>query len=267
MYADANQFKKRIENEFDELTKEITIWTRTHQSITPVTKEEKIVKTLLREKVLQLQNLLSRKLFETKSELESQIKIKSQNMIVSYKITNKSLLVKCCIIFLAALILFFLHPFLDVIHLSIGWISIMSAIVLLASSIESGLEHHHSDNQNEALDLTNNNASNSENSESKQHSGIDLEALIHKVEWSTLLFFAGLFIFMKSIEELGLLSFLANAISDLVKSIENVPDRLVIAILLLTFVSALVSSIIDNIPFTTAMIPIVIQLSEQANVK
>ena len=41
-------------------------------------------------------------------------------------------------------------------------------------------------------------------------SGVGFEALMHKVEWSTLLFFSGLFIFMKSIEELGLLNFIGN---------------------------------------------------------
>lgn len=71
---------------------------------------------------------------------------------------------------------------------------------------------------------------------------------------------------MRCIEELGLLKFLANFISDLIKAVENESDRLVFAILMLILVSALISSLIDNIPFTTAMIPIIIQLSEQADV-
>ena len=71
---------------------------------------------------------------------------------------------------------------------------------------------------------------------------------------------------MRSVEELGLLKFLANTISDVIKSVENESDRLVFALLTLIVISALVSSLIDNIPFTTAMIPIIIQLSEQADV-
>lgn len=47
------------DSEHEEMRKEIVIWTRTYQSITPITKEEKIVKTLLKEKVGQLENLLS----------------------------------------------------------------------------------------------------------------------------------------------------------------------------------------------------------------
>lgn len=95
---------------------------------------------------------------------------------------------------------------------------------------------------------------------------LDLESILHKVEWATLLFFAGLFVFMRCVEELGLLKFLANTISDVIKSVENESDRLVFALLTLIVISALVSSLIDNIPFTTAMIPIIIQLSEQADV-
>ena len=67
---------------------------------------------------------------------------------------------------------------------------------------------------------------------------------------------------MKSIEELGLLRYLGDHISNLIKSCDE-KDRLVIALLILTILSAIISSLIDNIPFTTAMIPIILQLSEQ----
>lgn len=70
---------------------------------------------------------------------------------------------------------------------------------------------------------------------------------------------------MKCIEELGLLKYLGDQMSTLIKSC-NQEDRLVIALLILTILSAVISSLIDNIPFTTAMIPIIVQLSEQADV-
>ena len=70
---------------------------------------------------------------------------------------------------------------------------------------------------------------------------------------------------MKCIEELGLLKYLGDNMSTLIKAC-NEEDRLAIALLILTILSAVISSLIDNIPFTTAMIPIVIQLNEQADV-
>ncbi|CAF0901256.1 unnamed protein product, partial [Brachionus calyciflorus] len=243
LYADPKNFFKEEENELDEMSKEIAIWKRSFMSITPVTKEEKIVKTLLKEKAFQLESLLKQKEVIVKKEYEKNLIAKSHEMLESYKITNKPLLIKCSIIFLVTLILFFLNPFIDEIHLTIGWISILSALLVLASS--SG--HAHSNNGQSVS------------------STIDFEGLMHKVEWSTLLFFGCLFIFMKSIEELGLLNYLGNLISDMIKSVENISDRLAFALLMLIVLSALISSVIDNIPFTTAMIPIIIQLSDQAD--
>lgn len=246
MFADSKNFFLKEESELDEMKKEIMIWKRSFQNITPVTKEEKIVKTLLKEKVSQLQNLLKQQQINVKKEYEKTLIIKSQEMLESYKITNKSLLVKCSIIFTGTLILFFLNPFVDQIHLTIGWISILSALLLLASSTNNSSGHGQSDGS--------------------KSSNVDFEGLMHKVEWSTLLFFGCLFIFMKTIEELGLLNYIGNLISDMIKSVENISDRLAFALLVLVVLSALISSVIDNIPFTTAMIPIIIQLSDQADV-
>lgn len=246
MFADSKNFFLKEESELDEMKKEIIIWKRSFQSITPVTKEEKIVKTLLKEKTSQLQNLLKQKQINVKKEYEKTLIIKSQEMLESYKITNKSLLFKCSVIFMGTLILFFLNPFVAKIHLTIGWISILSALLLLASSTSNSSGHGQSDGSKSTT--------------------VDFEGLMHKVEWSTLLFFGCLFIFMKTIEELGLLNYIGNLISDMIRSVENISDRLAFALLVLVVLSALISSVIDNIPFTTAMIPIIIQLSEQADV-
>jgi P protein len=253
LYADPQLFEKDFECEFDELKKEITLWTRTYQNITPITKEEKIVKTLLKEKVSQLETLLSNHVYKTKHEQTTTMHLKSKDMVEQSKINDKSLLIKCSLVFLVALVMFFIHPFITSMHLSIGWISILSASVLLVISSPS------SESQQHDINATN-------PSGHHQMTGVGFEALMHKVEWSTLLFFSGLFIFMKSIEELGLLRYIGELMSNLIKSISNESDRLVIALLILTLLSALISSLIDNIPFTTAMIPIVLQLSEETNV-
>ena len=259
LYADPQLFEKDFECEFDELKKEITLWTRTYQNITPITKEEKIVKTLLKEKVSQLETLLSNHVHKTKHEQTTTMHLKSKDMVEQSKINDKSLLIKCSLVFLVALVMFFIHPFINSMHLSIGWISILSASVLLVISSPSSETSSSSQSQQHDINATN-------PSGHHQMTGVGFEALMHKVEWSTLLFFSGLFIFMKSIEELGLLRYIGELMSNLIKSISNESDRLVIALLILTLLSALISSLIDNIPFTTAMIPIVLQLSEETNV-
>ena len=78
----------------------------------------------------------------------------------------------------------------------------------------------------------------------------DFDEVMEKIEFGTLMFFAGLFVLMKALEELGLINFIADKVSDLIKQVPSGDARLTVAILLLLWVSALVSAFMDNIPFT-----------------
>ena len=264
LYFNSKLFINDEQSEVNELKKEIFIWGRTFKGITPLTKEEKIVKTLLKEKISQLQSNLNGRLYELHQEKAHDLITKTNDLVQSYKINNVPLLIKCGCVFLAALILFFIHPFLSSLHLTVGWISILSAIVLLALTsghppTQTTIEQHSTD--------TNSSSSSSSGGGESGESGstssfIDLDGIIHKVEWSTLLFFACLFIFMKSIEELGLLTIISGEISDIISSVNSKNDQMVIALTLIITLSALISSIIDNIPFTTTMIPIILNLNQ-----
>ena len=86
--ADPKQFILSSDTEFEELKREIQIWKRTYQSVTPVTKGEKIVKTLLKEKAYQLQYLLTQQIYENKKKFEQDFKAKSKSMVEGYKITD-----------------------------------------------------------------------------------------------------------------------------------------------------------------------------------
>ena len=76
------------------------------------------------------------------------------------------------------------------------------------------------------------------------------------VEWETLLFFAGLFIMIGALVKTGVIGRLADAAAQATGG-----DPLT-ATMLILFVSALLSGIIDNIPYVAAMSPIVQQLTE-----
>jgi Na+/H+ antiporter NhaD/arsenite permease-like protein len=83
-------------------------------------------------------------------------------------------------------------------------------------------------------------------------SGVDIvEMLEHEVEWPTLVFFMALFIVVAGAEETGLIQFIAEWVARLSRG------NLVVAIILVLWVSALASAAIDNIPFTATMLPIV----------
>jgi len=79
------------------------------------------------------------------------------------------------------------------------------------------------------------------------------EPLFGKVEWSVLIFFAGLFIMVGGVEASGLLALIGHKLAEVAQE----PGHLLITCLLLMWVSALISAMIDNIPFTVAMIPII----------
>jgi Na+/H+ antiporter NhaD/arsenite permease-like protein len=81
-----------------------------------------------------------------------------------------------------------------------------------------------------------------------------LHDVLGGIEWPTLFFFIGLFVMVGALEETG-------AIAEVADGIASVTDGNRTAELLgIAWVSAIGSGIVDNIPFTTAMIPVVDQL-------
>jgi Na+/H+ antiporter NhaD/arsenite permease-like protein len=75
------------------------------------------------------------------------------------------------------------------------------------------------------------------------------------VEWETLLFFAGLFIMVGSLVKTGVVEDLARS------AIAFTGGNALLTVMLIVGVSAPVSGIIDNIPYTATMTPIVSELS------
>jgi len=80
--------------------------------------------------------------------------------------------------------------------------------------------------------------------------------VVEKVEWQALLFFAGLFLLVGAVGDVGYLDKVANWIFD------NFGQDEVILAVAIIWVSAIASAIIDNIPFTAAMIPVIFSITE-----
>jgi len=81
-----------------------------------------------------------------------------------------------------------------------------------------------------------------------------MHSVTEKVEWAALLFFAGLFILVGAVGNVGYLEALANWIFDNFGS-----DQVMLAVAIV-WVSAIASAIVDNIPFTAAMIPVIVSI-------
>ncbi len=80
---------------------------------------------------------------------------------------------------------------------------------------------------------------------------VDVEQVLEEVEWSTLLFFAGLFILVGVLEEKGVIEWIARNI------FMRVGHNPYVVVLVVLWGSGIVSGFLDNIPFTITMIPIV----------
>jgi Na+/H+ antiporter NhaD/arsenite permease-like protein len=87
----------------------------------------------------------------------------------------------------------------------------------------------------------------------------DTEELLKGLDWSVLLFFAGLFIIVGGVEASGLLDLLGLELAEIARD----PENLLMTALVIMWTSALLSAVVDNIPFTVTMIPIIAHLETQ----
>uniref|UniRef100_A0A8C1ZEV4 Oculocutaneous albinism II n=1 Tax=Cyprinus carpio TaxID=7962 RepID=A0A8C1ZEV4_CYPCA len=220
-------------SEIVELKHEILVWRQTAHRINPASREETAVKCLLMQKVLNLESLLRKKLKTFQRQISQEDKNWEHNiqeLQKKHRITDKILLVKCLTVLGVVIFMFFLNSFVPAIHLELGWIAILGALWLLVLA-----------------DIQ------------------DFEIILHRVEWATLLFFAALFVLMEALAHLQLIDYIGEQTAVLIKAVPE-DERLAIAIILVMWVSALASSLIDNIPFTATMIPVLINLSQDADV-
>ncbi|MEU8340788.1 anion transporter [Actinomadura meyerae] len=86
---------------------------------------------------------------------------------------------------------------------------------------------------------------------------VTTEEALSEVEWPTLVFFAGLFVMVGGLVETGVIANVSEAAADATEG------RLGAAAMLLLWASAVLSAIVDNIPYVATMSPIVADLVQQ----
>ncbi|XP_058398225.1 P protein isoform X2 [Diceros bicornis minor] len=220
-------------SEIVELKHEIHVWRLTAQRISPASREETAVRGLLLGKVLALEHLLARRLHTFRRQISQEDKnweTNIQELQKKHRISDRILLAKCLMVLGFVIFMFFLNSFVPGVHLDLGWIAILGAIWLLI------LADIH-----------------------------DFEIILHRVEWATLLFFAALFVLMEALAHLHLIEYVGEQTALLIKMVPE-DRRLAAAIILVIWVSAIASSLIDNIPFTATMIPVLLNLSQDPEV-
>lgn len=207
-----------------ELRHEIAIWQRAAASLSSYSKDENLVRETLLKKVQRLLSQLKKKLMTGSAAFEK-YKTTLEELQEKYPIRDKWLLLKSGFTLVFVITLFFLHS-VPGLNLSLGWTALLGVLLLLILADSE-----------------------------------DLDGLMARVEWSTLLFFASLFILMEALSRLGLIAWIGKQTERLILSV-NEESRLAVAILLLLWVSALASAFVDNVPLTTMMVRIAINLAQ-----
>ena len=87
-------------------------------------------------------------------------------------------------------------------------------------------------------------------------SGVKTKDYMGSVEWQTLLFFAGLFVMVGALVKTGVIGRLADAVGAATEG------RALLATMLILVVSAVLSGIVDNIPYVATMSPVVLELTK-----
>ena len=85
--------------------------------------------------------------------------------------------------------------------------------------------------------------------------GPRVEEVLHEVEWPTVLFFVGLFVMVGALEVTGFIERVAELLA-------SASDSLAVTALVVMWGSGFASGIVDNIPFTATMVPVIYSLAE-----
>ena len=88
-------------------------------------------------------------------------------------------------------------------------------------------------------------------------SRLEIEGVLREIEWPTLFFFIGLFMLVEGIVAVGIIDAVADAL------IANTSGNATLATIGLLWLSGIASAIIDNIPYTATMIPVVQELGRR----
>ena len=136
-------------------------------------------------------------------------------------IKDKNLLMKCMIVLVGVIALFSLQ---NLHHLEVSVIALGGAAILLVIS--------------------------------RAH----FEKILHEVDWSTLIFFTGLFIIVGIAQHVGLIGILSSVVINLTGG--NFWNTYIMII----WLSGIASAFVDNIPFTATMIPLIEALNADPNI-
>ncbi|KAH8257326.1 hypothetical protein KR038_007426 [Drosophila bunnanda] len=148
-----------------------------------------------------------------------------------YGIEDKPLLVKTLIALGVTVLGFLLHPLPFMSGATLGWVSILGAFLLIILA--------------RTKDIT--------------------SVLVH-VEWAALIFLASLFVLVEVVDRLGVIIWLSDQTVSVIASV-NERHHTMVAIVLILWITAIMASIVGNVPVTTMMLKLILDLAKNHRVK
>ncbi|XP_062705495.1 P protein isoform X2 [Aedes albopictus] len=226
-YKNINNLRMHEPKELKELRRNIKVWERAAGKIPPYSKDANIVRETLMKKVRLLRHELKKKM--TKGSVpEDLYRSTLEELQKEHPIKNKGLLIKSGVVCAFIISLFFLESIPELRRMSSGWAALLGVMLLLIISDKN-----------------------------------DMDAVLSRIEWPTLLFFAAMFTLMEAVERMGLIDWIGHATESIIQSVSE-DLRLAVAIIIILWISALTSAFVDSIPVTAMMVKIVVALSEKS---
>lgn len=230
IYPNINSLFIHEPKDIKSLKKSIMTWERTlRNSISPFSKDADLIRQTLVKKVKALRHELKLKM--TRGVVETtRYKSTLDDMEKAYPIKKKGLLIKSCVAVVFILVLFFVQSIPEYHRLSLGWSALLGVLLLLIISNRD-----------------------------------DMDAILHRVEWPTLLFFAAMFVLMEAVERMGFIAWIGSGTESIIKGVSK-DYRLAVAIIIILWVSALSSAFVESLPVTQMMVKIVVSLAGNSKI-
>lgn len=178
---------------------------------------------MLMKRLLELQELGKKRAangFSRASFEEGLKEMKEKN-----KIRDKPLLCMCGIAFTFLICMFFMHSLPLMVGISIEWAAILAALLLLIM-----------DNRK------------------------DVDSILDRIEWTTLIFIASLFVLMEALNKIGFVHFLNNIVTSVVDDVDS-NNQLIVTMMIILWITAFLAALVDNVPTTTIMLKLATRLA------
>uniref|UniRef100_A0A0A1WYA4 P protein n=1 Tax=Zeugodacus cucurbitae TaxID=28588 RepID=A0A0A1WYA4_ZEUCU len=216
LYHDSNTMRYKDGAEIERLRRVIKVWSRTAKSISPYSKDEEAMRDTVLSKVRRLRKRLQRigKMPTPPPDYKETVKALKNE----FQITDKALLVKCCIVLFFVFVLIGLHLIPNLHFLSVAWTSLLACILMLILA------------ENE-----------------------DFDGILGRIEWSTMLFLACVIVFSEATSQMGLFDVISNLTGNLI-TYSSSDARLVVAILIAVWWSAFCAAFLTDASVASLML-------------